>query len=101
MNNNNDGRSALGSHVASVSSISNRSCASKKLHKSKPRLNYSNLYIGANESEEVFDLTHGQRYKDIHQGNRLQAKSVDGMSATRDIDDILPEDAADAVSFVF
>lgn len=97
----------MGSRVASTTFSAHSSVLSSrsKRHRGRGRLNYANLYTRASESEEIYDMVHGPPSDSHGHNNGLYAKSLDdvsGPSGPQSIpfDDIRPEDAADAVSFV-
>lgn len=84
--------SAIGGY--NDSALSGKSSAvstrSKRHRGGRGPMNYANLYLRANESEDVHEITHGARSTGSYE--------VRDYFQTNAVDDVRPEDAADAVS---
>ncbi len=96
--------SALGGHTSAISAHSSAISSRSKRHRGKGRVNYANLYSRASESEEMHNYTHGTILHDRNyfRENGTKPQSIrDDESVAYTVDNLRPEDAADAVSTLF
>ena len=103
-------QSAFGGHTSAISAHSSAISSRSKRHRGKGRVNYANLYSRASESEEFHDYTHGTTFNDTRnyfrdnepkqQYANSRISGHDDESVAYTVDDLRPEDAADAVSFL-